>query len=503
MSMIAAPKMQANHKYINQAIDQWLDIHFGDTSFNGRVVIGRRKNGGGIYTMSARSLNELRPYVRMIHASPRLDYYITANTVSGVNRRESELFGLQNIVIDIDCHEAENRRNVPGLIQAFLWRSERDLWNTGTIPTPNSIVRTGRGVQLWWAIQPCYGGRDYSTSRYHYDKIKNNLMDHIEVMLNEYDDELEGLEVDRGASSNPVGYFRMPCTYNTAAKCYGSLEILHDKRYDQRELTLLDRPEIDVRPEKRVGVVRQVPMQQSDVAVIRNFHSAGLRRVMQLVKLRNLRDNEVGNETRDHLNFAVYNSLRMTFDHEEAMIRLRAYNDGFKQPMSEKELENCIGSAKKKDGYKYSNVKLIELLNVTSEEQDIIGLHPFNGKYRPWNHSKPNASRDAARSAIREDRDCKIFALHDQGVSQVEIARQLGIGKNTVGRVLKAIRAKLEKTDASPEVVVYPEERHQNGSMYVLYTSVAPGEVSVPERPASRGLFVLPKSMKPEIPPDS
>lgn len=125
--MISAPIYQNNHKFIDRSVSKWLDIHFGDQSFNGRVFIGHRKNGGGVYTMSARSLSELSQYVMMIHASQRLDYYITANTVSGTNRTMDGLFGLQNIVIDVDCHAAG--RNTAALVQAFLWRAERDLWS--------------------------------------------------------------------------------------------------------------------------------------------------------------------------------------------------------------------------------------------------------------------------------------------------------------------------------------------------------------------------------------
>lgn len=120
--MISAPIYQNNHKFIDRSIAEWLDVHFGDQAFNGRVFIGHRKNGGGVYTMSARSLSELSQYVMMIHASQRLDYYITANTVSGTNRTMDGLFGLQNIVIDIDCHTAG--RNTSALVQAFLWRAE-------------------------------------------------------------------------------------------------------------------------------------------------------------------------------------------------------------------------------------------------------------------------------------------------------------------------------------------------------------------------------------------
>ena len=464
MILTAAPKKQRNHKYIKEAIEQWIEIHFGDTTFNGRVVLGHRKPGGeGIYPMSVRPLTELKPYIRMIHASPRLDYYITANTVSGVNRRKEELFGLQNIVIDVDCHDGSQPQYVSSLVQAFIWRSKRDLWNEGIIPPPNSIVRTGRGLQLWWAIVPCYGGRNYDKSRYHYDKIKTVFMDHIESMLDEYSEEFGELSIDRGASINPVGYFRLPFTYNTNAKCYSSLEILHTKRYDQRKLTLIEAPTTRSRSGSNGCGTKYVPMLDSDRYLLKNYQSAGVRRVIQLIKLRNLRNNDVGSESRNFFNFSVYNALRMAFDHKAAMTRLKAYNAGFKKPMTDRELENCICTASQKDGYKYSNEKLIELLEVTPEEQEAIGLFPYTRKQR----KAPNASRDAARAALREDRDNKILELVEKGTSQAETARILGISKNTVGSVLKRLRDTIED-----QIVEY-EDRPKNGSIYVLTDSGA------------------------------
>lgn len=81
-------------------------------------------------------------------------------------------------------------------------------------------------------------------------------------------------------------------------------------------------------------------MEQGDVIVLNNYYSTGANRVMQLINLRNLRNNDVGAGTRNNLCFAVYNSLRMAYDHEEAMDRLRAYNNGFKKPMTEAELQH-------------------------------------------------------------------------------------------------------------------------------------------------------------------
>lgn len=464
--MIAAPVNQINHKYIDRSVSEWLDIHFGDHSFNGRVFIGHRKRGGGVYTMTARSLSELKQYVMLMHASNRLDYYITANTVSGVNRTMDGLFGLQNIVIDIDCHDSNS--NSAALVQSFLWRAERDLWSDKDFPCPNSVASTGRGVQLWWAINPCH-----VSSLFFYNQIKTGLMDHLEDLLAEYPEELDGLNVDRSASSNAVGYYRLPFTYNTAAKVYGSLQILHNERYSTHDLAgyihPIPRPKTPLRAPG--GQSEPIPMVSGDLIVLHNAHSTGSKRVLQLINLRNLRNNDVGSETRNNLCFAVYNALRMSFDHEESMRRLRIYNSAFKQPMTDAELDNTVCSAAHKNGYKYTNAKLIELLEITQQEQDAIGLHPFNGEYKPYNHAKPNATRDAVRKARKKGRDSQIIAMHQEGISQAETARQLNISRNTVAKVIKEWQAQV--VDASNHDV--DNDLLKNGAIYdCLLDSPAP-----------------------------
>ena len=478
--MNAAPKRQIHHNYINRDVALWIDIHFGDQSFNGRVFIGHRKHGGGVYTMTARDLSELRQYILLVHASQRLDYYITANTVSGTSRNIDGLFGLQNIVIDIDCHDPD--KDSPILVQAFLWRAKRDLWDTGVLPTPNSIVRTGRGVQLWWAIKPCH-----SSCRYYYDGIKSTFMAHFDAMLEDYPEELDGLEVDHAASINPVGYFRLPCTYNTAAKSYGTLEILHSERYDTHELAKIQAPEIEVKVREEPI---HIPMQTSDLIVLNNYYTLGARRVMQMIKLRQLRNNDVGEETRNNLSLIVYCSLRMAYDHEEALDRLEAFNEGFADPMTDRELAAVIHTAKKK-AYKYSNAKIIEFLAITQEEQDAIGLHPARGPYRPFSTGKSNASRDAVRRALKADRDHKILSMAAEGTSQAEIARILEISRTTVHKVIHA--------QPKPELTVQDEGLSISGAIYdcllpisLVAVSVEDGQPSRPAVASPGGVFAMP-----------
>jgi hypothetical protein len=401
------------------------------------------------------------------------------------------LFGLQNIVIDVDCHTAG--KNASALVQAFLWRAERDLWSDGDLPRPNSIVKTGRGVQLWWAIKPCH-----ATCLFYYNQIKTGLMHHIEDLLSEYPEELDGLTVDSAASSNAVGYYRLPCTYNTASQSYGTLQVLHKERYDTHELggyiQPLPRPKTSLRASE--SQIEAIPMQGGDLIVLHNAHSTGANRVVQLIKLRNLRNNQVGAETRNNLCFAVYNALRMSFDHEEAMSRLQAYNSGFKQPMTDSELEDTVCSAARKNGYKYTNAKLIELLDITPEEQDAIGLHPFTGVYKPWSHAKPNATRDAVRKARKDGRDGQIIAMHREGISQAETAKQLKISRNTVAKVLKEWREQVQEADLAIE----QDNLLNNGAIYdclLASTPVQGGTVSTGDEQGASPLLTVVRKIAP------
>lgn len=506
--MIAAPKYQRNHNYIDRRINEWLNIHYGDTSFNGRVAIGVL-NKGDMKTVAFRSLSELPGYINAMHISKKRDYYLSGNSVCGVSRVKDDLFGLQNIVVDVDCHDdTYSIHEIDELVQRFIWRAERDCWSCGETPYPNSIVRTGQGIQLWWALIPCH-----AACLWYYDQVKSGFMECLWALVVEYS-ELEGLKVDSPSSSNAVGYFRMPYTKHTKRKRYTNVKILHAERFDLRNLIncvgVQNHPKADTSTETRVA------MEINDLKLLQNYYAAGARRIAKLIKLRNYRNNAAGSETRNNFCFAVYNELRKSFSHEEAMARLRQFNAGFKKPMTEKELQRAVCTAQKKDGYQYSNEKLIALLEITEEEQAVIGLFAMP-QHKAF--AKPNATRDEVRRARREGRDAKIIQLHEAGVSQSEIARQLEINRKTVARVLKNYLT----MDVPPteEISVEAEENlSQNGSINDCllgeawitwdeeeeYVSVQGGQYNpavnntVPERltapsrkERNRGILVLPR----------
>ena len=495
--MIAMPKTQINHRYIDKKIAPWLDLHFpADSSFNGRVVICyRRKDGDGIYNLMRSDVSKLSSFVPEMHISRNVDYYITANSVCGTRRVTEDVFGLHNIVIDIDCHSELNSTE---LLSAFIWRCGRDLWNEGDCPEPNSIVFSGRGVQLWWALEPAS-----AKIQYWYKRMQAWLLDALEGVLNENPEEFEAISIDRSASIRLAGLFRMPYTYNTKTGRKGTVQILRRSRYKLREM-IEEYVPAEYNPNKKnaqraswavseseLELPKQeyVPLASRDADVLRGGTTAMAARVQQLVRLRAMRNAPMGQEMRDRFCFTVYCALLADHSQEEAWQRLLAFNEGFKEPLSHATLKQTMSSASEKL-YRLTNSWVIAELEITEDEQEAIGLRPTSGD--TVKRRKRNYTRDMIRKTVKEDRDNKILALFSDGLSKAEIARRLEVSWNTVAKVIaaeeerrEAIQAAQEAEEAVEQVAAGSESqkvqilsREQDSSKTVLNNIVFYGEPS-------------------------
>ncbi len=422
-------------------IIDWFDLHFGPSPFHGRIQVGMG-NGQGVHKLYMSGTWKLRDFLTEMNVNPRLDYYITANQVCGVERKAEDLFALSNIVLDVDCHDASVSPGVrQQALEWFLFLLDAQKVTGGLLPPPTSIVRSGRGVQLWWALKPIH-----VRCRCWYDEVVDYFLAQVEDLLSNPD--LAVLHLDTGASRNAVGYFRLPGTFNSHTGTPVTVEISpYRSIYSVQQLIALVKTATEAlqwknRPPERPSG-HAVPVRtgnfagqysQEDLAVMKNFNTVGFFRMRAFIELRMLRDRKIGEETRNNLNLLAYCALYPAFSHEEAWQRLLAFNSGFRQPMTEQELEGVICSARRKGGYSYSNRKIIEFLEITPEEQKILGLYAreegapeFQGDH---------ASRRESRKLQKEDRDARIVALEKQGVPRREIARQVGVSTGTVTRVL-------------------------------------------------------------------
>ena len=486
--MIVMPKKQRKHNYISSEAIQWLNIHFpSDSNYQGRVFIGQRKGeDAGIYNLTRCNINELAGFMPRMHISQNLDYYVMANSVSGVSRKTDDVFALHNIVIDVDCHGEDVGTTPTELSASFVWLCQRDLWRDGSMPVPNSIVYTGRGVQFWWAI-------DAISVKLHwiYKRIQEWMMDKLQEIVDENSMRLNGLSIDRGASKKIAGWFRLPCTYNTQAGRWGMLQIERTQRYSHQELFDLI-PEGYQSPYKEKEPKREfsnsqsfIPLEDMDCDVMRDGSSRMALRVHQLIKLRALRKARLQDEMRDRFCFSVYCSLLADYSEAEAWERLCLFNKGFTEPLGERNLAQMMSSAEVKM-YKLKNDTLIELLEISEEEQAIIGLFPTGTKKAERKAS--NFTRDLLRRTRKEDRDYRIITMFTDGESKAEIARILGISRPTVIKVLAEYESALEaKNEANTEesalaIAVGAEEFStskevsKNGAyIYVFYGDASAG----------------------------
>lgn len=428
----------------------WFRFHFpSDNSFDGFFQICYRGKWGfrTLWTGNQENMEEFLEKMKILSKS---DYYISANSTTSLKRKKEDLFALQNIVIDLDCHsDLFSTEEKNDMLETFLFRFKEfdDL-----IPSPHSIVWTGRGLQLWWSLDAFH-----SKCQHLYHGIKDYFETVIDLVLEEYPSELSNLTLDLVASNNDVGLFRLPGSRNPKARREVFIERTEVKeRYTlQYLLDVIEehKEELDFTPlyqqnfsfknlnkKLRNSLKENDPFaalyEPEDLKLLEGASSFTYFRIKQLLQLRFHRDNERGAEERNNYSLLVYSALRASFSHIEAWKRLQFFNKGFKQPMTEAELNNVISSAQYKDGYKFRNRAVLKFLNITNEEQQIIGLFTREDE-EGFESSSKNISRDHFNKLKKEVRDAKAKQYCDEGKTYLEISKLLSVAEGTIVKILK------------------------------------------------------------------
>ena len=136
---------------------------------------------------------------------------------SGHKRTIDNLINIQNLVIDIDSHDSN--LSIEELNEHII-EFEKQL-KKKLIVKPNLINRTGRGIHLWYYIEPCH----VSLSKICLSVI-DMLCAHIEDIMTELNE--TELTLDKASSLKLNGLFRLPFSYNTKAKRWSECSLLHE-----------------------------------------------------------------------------------------------------------------------------------------------------------------------------------------------------------------------------------------------------------------------------------
>lgn len=433
---------------------KFLEIHMGrDDGYYGYYpVYSRPICNGRLLNIRQIGFIDSQDSIRSIktfgNLRQHMDYYIVANSFKSPKfRRAVNVHSLTNIVVDIDVHHA--RGDIKGCRDVIMQRLDALLYLIFVkkpigLPCPNTVVHTGRGIQLWWTIKPLSAKK----LKYIYKGIQEYLFTALEKEINSADPELkEYVLLDISASKKMSGLFRLPGTWNTRSKTYGDFWILHDNKLDAAKLYFTlhpatGKPYIKYKKKKKQG---------NPVFRKNNYGNHIDNMIRSLIELRRSAG-EMEDGYRDLYCLIVLSAyLSNDTPEDEAWNRVVALNNSFKNPLPEKELRSYMSTAMRKK-YRYRNETIIGYLGIDDEEQKALGFYPAN--VHCYEERQKARERGQKRRKMKEKRDIKIIELFAKGVLQEKIAELVGCAQSTVSKILKAAGITKKKTGIKKAVTI-------------------------------------------------
>lgn len=349
--------------------------------------------------------------------------YISQNTFYKPQRRIENIKELRAVYIDIDCYNSKYTKDA---VQYFL---EHDLYGY-KIPRPNYLIDSGRGLYYIVLIKPVPSMALplwYAVQRYLFNTLK-----------------------EFGADANaldPTRVLRIVGTMNS--KSGTSVKVLdeYDYEYSLREIQEEYLPEISPKKTKSKGRPKKM------VSLFTEY-SLYYARLMDISKICELRNYDVEGNREVILFLYRYYSACFTEDAEEALRRALELNSMFTKPLPENEVIRDTKSATKayeNKLYKYTNTRLIQILDITLDEQQYLKtIISGKEKYRRSAEEQKEKKKAKRRNenGLTKREQCKIDninvvkELYDKGYKQVQIVRELGLSKGRVSQIIKELQYK-------------------------------------------------------------
>lgn len=357
--------------------------------------------------------------------------YITLNTFYKTYRRIEYLKELKALFIDLDTYKT-------GFTKEQILMNLNENYFGKNIPIPNLIIDSGRGLYLIWLIKkvPSMALPLWKAAEEYFYKT-----------LKEFGADRQALDATR--------ILRIPGSINP--KTHTEVKIIdnYDYLYELREIQNEYMPELSEKALKKRGRPKKV-------LFVHRERSLYYTRLQDLIKLCELREYNLKGHRELILFLYRYYLCYFTEDIEKSLNDTLELNNMFRQPLSQNEVRNATKSAEKvylnknKD-YKYKNQTLINLLEISDEEQremkTIISKEEYKRRdreYQKKNYDSKNAKakyknklKQSGKITKEEEislRRAKIKDLLIKGLKQKDICMQLNISKDTYLRDRKYLK---------------------------------------------------------------
>lgn len=339
------------------------------------------------------------------------DVYYSQNTFYTRRRRVEDIRQLRALYVDLDCY---NFNFVPEWV---VGKMEFEMFGQ-TIPEPNQIIYSGRGLNLIWHIEP----------------VPIKALPLWQAVEHYLFNQLKKLGGDSMAT-DAARVFRIPGSVNSKNGEMVHVQYRHSHRYTLKQIQNDYLPELKKKSKNSTG-------QKSKIIRLFNLYTLHKDRLDDLKKLIRLRDYDCEGHREKICFLYRYWNCCFIMNEADALEATLSLNSEFKYPLSDREVITATRSAEKASRdkkYKLTNGRIIEWLNITEDEQrymrTIIGKDEKRRRNTKAKREKRRAEGMMDRStylAKATERRSEALRMREEGMTQKEIASALNIKIDTV-----------------------------------------------------------------------
>lgn len=279
--------------------------------------------------------------------------YVTVNSFSGVKRKNSNLFAINGIFIDIDGHNLKPDEIVQAKINTVSVIN--DAIKEGRLCNYTAMTDSGRGIGLLFLYDRSIAAHGNTERQIKFHKsLYNKMIKLIEKLLNEYNGVM--LSVDKGVK-DAARLCGLPGTYNYNARAYRrNIKINPDARYSLSQIADICGFEPTKKQKKKAN------------KDMKNVEGLGQSRADKLRRLQASRKDWQGYH--HQLCFIYYNTVKLYMDESEAAAALEEFNGNFADyGIDRAEIRGIIRSSKGNGAaYCFTNAYIMNSLNLKERE---------------------------------------------------------------------------------------------------------------------------------------
>jgi hypothetical protein len=344
------------------------------------------------------------------------DVYFSQNTFYKPARAIENIRQLRALYVDVDFYI---------LNYAYEWilGNIELLVEDGELPNPNLIINSGRGVVCIWLIDP----------------VPSKALPLWQAVQNNFFAKLERFGGD-SKSSDAARVFRIAGSINSKNGAEVKVTYRHDYRYSLRDLQAEYLPELEPFTSRKGKAAKGT--KRAKIQRLYNVHSLYYARLSDLLRLVQLRNYDVTGHREIILFLYRYWKCCFLNDEKQALEDALDLNAQFTEPLPEREVIRATKSAEKAwnakndaeadriarekgypgAGYNIKNKKLIEWLDITTEEmKQLSTIIDANEKRR----RKRIANAEMRRAQGMRTREEYIAREHEKTNAKLEKLRQL------------------------------------------------------------------------------